>query len=104
MLITPKELNVSIKNNDKLVVLDIREAYEREICKIDSIHIPMGSLSIRVSELPEDKMIVVLCKSGRRAAAVANLLLTEYSFNDVKILDGGILAWILDIDSNLNSY
>ena len=64
----------------------------------------MGSLSIRVSELPEDKMIVVLCKSGRRAAAVANLLLTEYSFTDVKILDGGILAWILDVDSNLSSY
>jgi adenylyltransferase/sulfurtransferase len=53
-------------------------------------------------ELPNDKNIVVMCRSGKRAEAVANLLLTDYSLSNVYILDGGIIAWKENIDNTLD--
>jgi len=43
-----------------------------------------------------------MCRSGKRAEAVANILMTDYSISNVYILDGGILAWKDQIDSTLD--
>jgi rhodanese-related sulfurtransferase len=62
----------------------------------------MGEINHRIDELPKDKNIVVMCRSGKRAEAVANLLMTDYSLSNVYILDGGILAWKENIDNTLD--
>jgi adenylyltransferase/sulfurtransferase len=62
----------------------------------------MGEVCERIAELPQDKNIVIMCRSGKRAEAVANLLMTDFSMSNVYILDGGILAWKDQVDNTLD--
>lgn len=86
------------------VILDVRETYEHQICSIASIQIPMAEVSQRVNELPTDQLIIVMCKTGKRAEAVANLLITEFGFSNVSVLEGGIFAWIDNNEPHLEKY
>jgi len=99
-LISPENCKLAIEKNEALIV-DVRENYEYSNCNIGFLHIPMGEISERINEIPSDKKIIVMCQSGRRAEAVANLLETEYEINPVFILEGGIIAWKEQIDQTL---
>ena len=101
--ISAKELQEIYKNPDILIV-DIRESYERNICTIPSIHIPMSDIRDNDLKIPSDKKIILLCRSGRRAEVVANYLETERGYNNLFVLEGGILAWIEFIDNTLEIY
>jgi len=100
-----ERVKFKIDNGDKeFIVLDVREPYEYNICNIDSINIPMAQVSERLSELPKNKHIAVLCKSGKRGQAVANMLITEYGYKIVSVISGGIDEWVNKIDSSLEKY
>lgn len=98
------ELKAKQDNKENFILLDVRENYEHEICSIGGLHIPMENIISRVNELPKDQTIVVMCRSGKRAESVGNLLLSELNFSDVLILDGGILSWIEQVDNQLEIY
>ena len=102
--ITAKELKNQLDNGDDITVLDIREPYELEICQIESLHVPMADVPARIKEIPATGDVVVLCRSGKRAMAVANLLVSDFDRDNVIILDGGILAWIDQVDHQLEAY
>lgn len=91
-------------SSGKYTVIDVREPYERAICSIDSIHIPMGEIENKYLEIATDKDIVILCKSGKRAEAVANYLEKEHNYTNLSVLTGGIIAWIEEVDTHLESY
>ena len=101
--ISTNGLNELLGNPD-LLIIDIRETYEREICALPSIHIPMGEIGMSDSIFSDKQQVVILCKSGRRAEVVANFLEKERGFNNLFVLEGGILAWIEDIDNTLETY
>jgi rhodanese-related sulfurtransferase len=101
--ITPLEYKERQNNNDS-VLLDIRESYELEICSMGGVHIPMADITARVKEIDATKEVIVLCRSGRRAEPVANMLMTDFSFPNVSIFKGGILAWIDQVDETLETY
>ena len=61
----------------------------------------MGEINERKDEIPSDKKIIIMCQSGRRAEAVANLLETEYNLKPIYIMEGGINAWKEKIDQTL---
>jgi rhodanese-related sulfurtransferase len=84
------------------LIVDIREPYEYEACNIGSKHIPMGEICSHVSELPLDKEIVIMCRSGKRAEAVANVLISDHGLGNVCILEGGITAWKDEVDPTLD--
>lgn len=88
----------------KMIILDVREKYEYEICSIQSIQIPMDEIFARTNEIPQDIIVAVMCRSGKRAEAVANLLTTENNFKNLVIMQGGILAWIEKFATHLESY
>ncbi len=54
--------------------------------------IPLGSLSSRVSEIPKDKPLVIVCRSGARSARATEML-TKAGFDRVANLNGGMLRW-----------
>lgn len=60
----------------KVVLLDVREANElaETGTTADSIHIPIGQLESRLSELPKDRVILTACQGGGRASRAAALL------------------------------
>ena len=77
------------------LLLDVREHDEWAEAHVDdSTHIPLGELAGRVHELPQDRTIVCMCRSGRRSAqALQTLLDGRKNKPPVYNLTGGILAW-----------
>ena len=89
---------------DDLLLLDVREPQEHQICAIPgSTLIPLGDLPSRLAELEGRRDIVVHCKSGVRSAKAVKLL-REAGFDDAANLKGGILAWIEHVDPSLPKY
>lgn len=75
------------------VLVDVREEYEWEAGHVaGAVHLPLSLVPTRLGELPRDRRIVVVCRSGRRSAGVTDLL-TGSAFDAVN-LDGGLLAWV----------
>lgn len=103
-IITVQEVQSQLNEPQKLTVVDIRETYERDICVIESMHIPMAEIGERVTELPKSDKIAIMCKSGKRAAATVNFLEKDYNVQNLYILDGGIMSWIENIDQTLEAY
>lgn len=92
------------QHKDGLVILDVREPWEWDICSIDnSVYIPMGAISSRYQELDCNKQIVVLCHHGIRSYHVARFLEAQ-GVNNLFNLQGGINAWAREIDKNMATY
>jgi rhodanese-related sulfurtransferase len=73
-------------------LLDVREADEWDAGHApEAVWIPMGELQARVDELPRDRRIVAICRSGARSHTVTGALL-EAGYDAVN-LDGGMRAW-----------
>ncbi|MEX1190499.1 MAG: rhodanese-like domain-containing protein [Brumimicrobium sp.] len=102
--ITVQELNKALLTDRDFQLIDVRELYEYEICNLNSKHIPMAEVSARLDEINKEKTVCLMCKSGKRAEAVANLLETDFHFDDVLIVDGGIIAYAEEVDNNLEIY
>jgi len=86
---------VTLLNREHGVYVDVREDKEyAEGHIIDSIHIPLGQLTERVSELDAYKQqpVIVGCRSGSRSA-MGCARLRKAGFEQVYNLKGGILAW-----------
>ena len=102
--LTPVHLKERLDRGEDLVVLDVREAHEWDICRIEGARlIPMRSIPEHAATLPRDRDIVVLCRSGARSARVATWLRSQ-GFERVYNLSGGILAWIDTVDPTQNKY
>jgi rhodanese-related sulfurtransferase len=74
------------------LLLDVREPDEWvEGHAPAAVHVPMREVQDRLAELPKDRLVVAICRSGARSRAVAALLLTEGY--DVVNTVGGMQAW-----------
>lgn len=81
-------------------LVDVREIGEHEIVNIDgSVLIPQGRILAGEAwtELPQDKEIVFHCKGGTRSATVLAAA-QRAGYTRVSHLDGGILAWVRDVE------
>jgi rhodanese-related sulfurtransferase/glyoxylase-like metal-dependent hydrolase (beta-lactamase superfamily II) len=77
------------------ILLDVREPDEwQEAHAPQAVLIPMGEVGARRDELPTDRRIVVVCRSGGRSAAITDALCAHGydAFN----LTGGMCAWADD--------
>jgi adenylyltransferase/sulfurtransferase len=96
--ITPLELKARIDRGDDLVLLDVREPHETQICDLDgSTLIPLGDVPRRFSELDRGRDLVVYCRSGVRSARAVQFLARQ-GFDRAVNLTGGILRWIDEVD------
>ena len=89
------ELKEREKSDQKdYVLLDVREDYERTEFNIGGIHVPLGQLSMSMDKLTpyRDQEIIVYCRSGKRSA-MAQELLRQSGFKNVRNLEGGMLAY-----------
>ncbi|KQV73896.1 molybdopterin biosynthesis-like protein MoeZ [Aeromicrobium sp. Root344] len=88
------------------VLVDVREPGEYEINKIPgSILIPKGEFlnGNALEQLPDDKQIVLHCKSGVRSAE-ALAVLKGAGYKDSVHVGGGVVAWVNQIDPSQPSY
>jgi rhodanese-related sulfurtransferase len=88
----------------KHTVLDVREARELDICRLEgALHIPMAEIPTRTDDLPTDQLLVVICHHGARSQMVVDFLRSA-GFDNAVNLDGGIDAWACDIDQSMPRY
>jgi molybdopterin/thiamine biosynthesis adenylyltransferase/rhodanese-related sulfurtransferase len=88
------------------VLVDVREPNEYEINKIPgSVLIPKGEFlnGNAIEKLPQDKQVVLHCKSGARSAE-ALAVVKGAGFNDAVHVGGGVVAWVNQIDPSQPSY
>ncbi len=86
------------------VLLDVREDDELALAYIRwAKHIPMQAVPERLTELPRDGNVVVMCHGGVRSDRVARYL-RDLGFTSVANLAGGIDAWAREIDPTVPLY
>jgi len=101
--ISAPELNQLLtQKGDEPYVVDIREPYECELGTISTVNIPLAQLLQRREELPKDRLIVLYCASGRRSAAAVDRLKCMYGLEQITHLDGGLKAWVTEVDGSLS--
>ncbi|MDQ6989566.1 MAG: molybdopterin-synthase adenylyltransferase MoeB [Mariprofundaceae bacterium] len=102
--VIPTELKAMMAENPDLFVLDVREPHEIAICALEgTVNIPLGQVAERYLEVPQDQTVVVHCKLGGRSAQAVEFLQSK-GYTQVKNLNGGIVRWIQDVDTSLNTY
>ncbi|WP_298176265.1 adenylyltransferase/sulfurtransferase MoeZ [Saccharomonospora sp.] len=104
--ITPNELKAKFDAGEDFELIDVREPHEYEIVNIKGAKlIPKDRIlsGEALAELPQDKPIVLHCKSGARSAE-ALAALHKAGFRDATHLGGGVLAWARQMDPSLPTY
>jgi rhodanese-related sulfurtransferase len=77
------------------LLIDVRELDELAEISYDVSnikHIPLGELESRLSEVPKDKQVVLVCRSGGRSGK-AQVLLQTNGFKNIANMEGGMNAW-----------
>jgi phage shock protein E len=78
---------------EDIFILDVREESEYSEGHIPGATlIPLGQLPDRLSEIPANKTVIAVCRSGNRSGKATNLLRTQ-GFDNVHNMQGGMLAW-----------
>ena len=104
--ITASELKEKFDRGDDFALIDVREPHEYEIVKIPgSTLIPKDRIlsGEALSQLPQNKPIVLHCKSGARSAE-ALAALHRAGFADAVHVGNGVLGWARDVDQSLPTY
>jgi adenylyltransferase/sulfurtransferase len=101
--ISVEELKQRLDAKEDLVIVDVREPHEYQICNLNGVLIPLNDLPRRVHELDPSKEMVVHCRSGARSARAVGFL-QQAGFAKAKNLAGGILAWADRIDPKVPKY
>ncbi len=112
-----RESTISVRDLEKLLaqraegtedflLVDVREPQEYEIVAIPgSVLIPKGQFMSgeALAELPQDRRVVLHCKTGARSAE-ALAVLKGAGFADAVHVGGGVLAWANQVDTTLPTY
>lgn len=104
--ITAQELKALRERGGPHWLIDVREQTEWDIVRIEGAHhVPVGPALVGHIEerFGKEQPLIVHCKGGVRSRKVLQEL-QQHGFQDVYNLDGGILAWIREIDSSLPTY
>jgi sulfur-carrier protein adenylyltransferase/sulfurtransferase len=104
--ISAKELKDMLDRDDNIFLVDVREPNEYEIVSIPgAVLIPKGEFlsGAALEHLPQDKRIVLHCKTGVRSAECLAVV-KDAGFSDAVHVGGGVLAWISQVDPSLPAY
>ncbi len=100
--ITPTELSSRLAGGEDIVLIDVREPYEWSTGHIEgATHIPMRDVPQRLAEIPKDKDVVMICRSGARSAHVQHHLLGAQGYTRVLNLTGGMQRWAREVDPSI---
>ena len=99
-------LKEKMDSHEKFFLVDVREPSEWDIVKIPGATlIPKQGFidGSALAALPQDKPIILHCKSGVRSAECLAVL-KNAGFSDATHVSGGVVAWVKQIDPSLPIY
>ena len=90
--LTALELQEKLNDTKRPFLLDVRQPEEFRLGHIAGAKlIPLGELSSRMNEVPQDREIICICASGHRSVpAVHKLMAAGYTASSMK---NGMIAW-----------
>jgi adenylyltransferase/sulfurtransferase len=102
--ITPLEVKERLERRDGFLLVDVREPWEFEMCRIEGAKlVPLGSLPMNLAALESAEDVVVYCHHGRRSLdAVA--WLRQQGVEGARSMSGGIERWSREMDPNVPRY
>jgi len=84
---------IKVWQEQKALFIDVRTLEEyRQGYIPGAVLIPLAELDKRIGEVPKDKKVLIICRSGNRSAT-ANLLLQEQGFTNTASVKGGMSVW-----------
>lgn len=91
--LSSEQLQERLASKDGGVLIDVREPNELKQGYIPgAVNIPLSRLRTRVAEIPQDRPVILYCRSGMRSKQAARLL-RRHGYKQLSHLRGGILAW-----------
>ena len=92
-LLSVQQLKKKVDQGEDLTLLDVRRQDEWDTGHVPgAMHVFVGQVERRLSEIPRDKPVVVMCNVGHRAGIAASILLRE-GYPEVFNLLGSVTAW-----------
>jgi rhodanese-related sulfurtransferase len=102
--ISPKAVSERIARGDKLLLVDVREPWEYDLCRIPGAKlIPLGTLPATVNALLDADDVICYCHHGMRSLDAA-VWLRQQGVESAKSMAGGIEQWSAEIDPNVPRY
>jgi len=99
-----ERLAARARGEDDFLLVDVREPGEKTVVAIPgAIGVPLAQVLEGRADLPRDVPLVLHCKAGVRSARAAAAL-RDSGYADVAHLEGGVLAWVADVDPALPVY
>lgn len=91
--IEPAEVKQRLEAGEQLYIIDVREDEEVAAGIIPGAkHIVMGSIPMRLDEIPREGEVILVCRSGGRSGRVYEYL-EAHGYTNLKNMTGGMLAW-----------
>jgi rhodanese-related sulfurtransferase len=92
--LTVADLQRKLAAKESLQLIDVRSAeeYQHDGHIAGAKLIPLPALAQRLAEIARDKPVVVICRSGNRSRAAADVL-AGHGFTDISNVQGGMMAW-----------
>jgi rhodanese-related sulfurtransferase len=104
MQISAKEVNERIARGDKLQLVDVREQWEYDLCRIAGARlIPFGNLPANLNTLLDADEVICYCHHGMRSLDAA-VWLRQQGVERAKSLAGGIERWSVEVDPSVPRY
>jgi rhodanese-related sulfurtransferase len=86
-------LRQQLETDEGATLIDVREPAEYVEAHVPgAVLIPMGQLASRLDEVPKDRTVYVICRSGNRSGAMGPLL-DANGYESVNVV-GGTAAWV----------
>ena len=101
-VISVTELKALLDSGADIQLVDVREPAEFESAQIGGELIPLVTIPQNVDKISKDKQVIVHCKSGKRSANAIMFLESNFGYENLYNLEGGIIAWRDEIDENLD--
>ncbi len=104
--VTVHEMAGELASDDPPLLVDVRGTEERAIASIPgavAIHLDLFRSGEAFDELPTDRRVLIHCKVGGRSAEATRLALRA-GLTDVANVEGGILAYLREIDPSQPEY
>jgi rhodanese-related sulfurtransferase len=103
--ISAKEVSERIARGEKLLLVDVREPWEYDLCKIPGAKlVPLGTIPANLSVLLDvDNEVICYCHHGMRSLDAA-VWLRQQGVESAKSMAGGIECWSMEIDSSVPRY
>jgi len=97
-----RELQAALNTEaSRYTVVDVRDRREFAAGHLPgAIHIPVTELAQRLSEIPQDRAIVLVCRSGARSLTACGIA-ARADLQSLAHLEGGLLAWAQEVDPSL---